>query len=90
MGYKKIAHKSKEEGKIKRCVECLRTYHPEPEDDGDTCPRCAKRILVQMLEEDAERAKEGPKEIRMNIDRNPAYDGPEGIFSGYGDFDDIN
>ena len=67
MGYKKISHKSKEEGKIKRCVECLKRYNPEPEDDGDTCPRCAKNIVVQMLEEDADRAKEGPREIRMEV-----------------------
>jgi DNA-directed RNA polymerase subunit RPC12/RpoP len=67
MGYKKIAHKSKEEGKIKRCVECLKRYNPEPEDDGDTCPRCAKRILVQVLEEDNQRELNGPLQINISV-----------------------
>jgi len=45
MGYKKISHKSKEEGKIKRCVECRKCYIAELGDDTKTCPQCIENLL---------------------------------------------
>jgi len=45
MGYKKISHKSKEEGKIKRCSECRKCYIAELGDETNTCPSCIEHLL---------------------------------------------
>lgn len=45
MGYKKIAHKSKE-SKFVKCTVCFHKFIKEP-GDGDVCDECVAR-LVQL------------------------------------------
>lgn len=43
MGYKKIAHKSKE-SRFKKCTACGRKFIQEPGDE-DVCGECVERLL---------------------------------------------